>query len=262
MAADTAEDRQPPPRNRGPRAPQRRGGSAPVRRRLILWDIDGTLVHAGPAGREALERGAALAGGLVEVPPVAMSGKTDPQIVREIFTLAELADDHIERLMPEALAAVELALAAAEDRIRSDGRVLPGVVEVLERLAATGGVHQSLVTGNLIANAALKLTALGLAGYLDVEAGAYGTDHADRDRLVPIARERVGRLRGEQYRPGEVWVIGDTEHDLACARAAGVRCLLVGTGNAGVERVRRLPADAVLADLADTGAVLRILLGD
>ena len=194
-------------------------------RRLVLWDIDGTLVRAGPAGREALEAGAALTAHLAEVPFVAMSGKTDQQIVREIFALAELADEHIDRLMPKALAAVQRALAGAEERIRADGMVLPGVREVLERLAATPGVRQSLVTGNLVANAALKLTALGLEGWLDVEVGAYGTDHADRNRLVPIALARVRDQRGECYRPQQVWVVGDTEHDLACARAAGVRCL-------------------------------------
>jgi phosphoglycolate phosphatase len=230
--------------------------------RLVLWDIDGTLVRAGPAGREALEAGAALTAGLAEVPFVHMNGKTDQQIVREIFALAKLADDHIDRLLPGALVAVTEALAGAEDRIRRDGVVLPGVIEVLERLAATGRVRQSLVTGNLVANAALKLAALGLERFFDVGVGAYGTDDADRNRLVPIALERARRRRGECYRPDQVWVVGDTEHDLACARAAGVRCLLVGTGTDGFERVRGLPADAVLHDLADTASVLRILLSE
>ena len=166
------------------------------RRRLILWDIDGTLMRAGPAGRDALMAGAAVAAGLAAVPSVPMSGKTDPQIVREIFALAEVADDRIDTLMPTALAAVTSALARAEDRIRADGVVLPGVMAVLQRLAATPGVRQTLVTGNLVANAALKLTALGLEGFLDVEVGAYGTDHADRNRLVPIALARVQRPAG------------------------------------------------------------------
>jgi phosphoglycolate phosphatase-like HAD superfamily hydrolase len=228
--------------------------------RLILWDVDGTLVRAGPAGREALEEGASIAAGLAEVPSVEMSGKTDPQIVREIFRLAELADDHIDRLLPRALVAVERALARAEDKVKRDGLALPGAVDVLARLAGTDGVRQTLVTGNVVANAALKLAAFGLDKYLDVEVGAYWTDDADRNRLVPIAVDRVRELRGEVYRPQDTWVVGDTAFDLACARAAGVRCLLVGTGTAGFDTVRGLDADAVVEDLSDTERVLQILL--
>jgi phosphoglycolate phosphatase-like HAD superfamily hydrolase len=231
-------------------------------RRLVLWDIDGTLVRVGPAGRNAIESGAARVAGLTEVPFVQMGGKTDPQIVREIFTLAQLAEHHIEDLLPRAIAEVEAALAAEEESIRRDGRVMPGVGALLERLAATEGVRQTVLTGNVVANAAVKLAAFGLERFLDVEAGAYGSDDADRTRLVPIARERVGRLRGEQYLPGEVWVIGDTAHDLACARAAGARCLVVGTGFDGYDAVRDLPADAILEDLSDTDRVVKILTVD
>ena len=227
--------------------------------RLILWDIDGTLVRVGPAGREALELGAARAAQLTEVPKVDMGGKTDPQIVREIFALADLAEDRIERLLPVALRGVEQALADAEERVRRDGIVLPGVVALLTRLGSQEGVRQTLVTGNVVANAALKLAAFGLDAYLDVEVGAYGTDHEDRTRLVPVALERVGLLRGSRYDPSQVWVIGDTRHDLACARAAGVRCLLVGTGAGGFDAVRDLEADAVFPDLSDTTAVLKVL---
>ena len=110
-----------------------------------------------------------------------------------------------------------------------------------------------------MANAALKLAAFDLTGYFDVEVGAYGTDHADRNELVPIALERVEQLRGECYLPGEVWVIGDTPGDLACARAAGVRCLLVGTGQIPMSQLLSLDADAVLADLTNTDDVVQIL---
>lgn len=229
-------------------------------RRLILWDIDGTLIRSGKVGRRAVEAGAALAASLVDVPAVEMSGKTDPQILREIFIAAEIAEDRIVELLPSAAQATERALADAEADLRRDGWVLPGVVEALDALAAREGVRQTLLTGNLTANAALKVAAFDLLDYFDVEVGAYGTDDADRRALVPIALERVRRLRGERYNPDEVWVIGDTPNDLACARAAGVRCLLVGTGAVGREAVEALGADATLRDLTDTDAVLRILL--
>lgn len=225
----------------------------------MLWDIDGTLIRTGGIGARAIEAGAAEVGALVDVPVVPMSGKTDPQILREIFAAAQLSPDHITGLLPRAVAAVERALAAAEADLRRDGAVLPGVVATMETLGRCPGVRQSVVTGNLAANAAVKLAAFGLTGHLDVEVGAYGSDNAERDMLVPIALERVERLRGERFERSAVWVVGDTPRDLACARAAGVRCLLVGTGGTGLAGVRDIGADAVLADLSDPEEVLEIL---
>ena len=228
-------------------------------RRFVLWDIDGTVITSRGVGRRVMEEAAAAVAGLAEVPQIVMSGKTDPQILREIFTAAELAADHIDALLPEAMVAAETALAAAEDELRANGSVLPGVEALLERLDATDGVRQTLLTGNLTANAAVKVGAFGLTHLFDAEVGAYGTDHADRLELVPIALERARRFRSETYAPDEVWVIGDTPNDLACARAGGVRCLLVGTG--GQQGLEALGADAVLADLSDVERALAVLTG-
>ena len=205
---------------------------------------------------------AARVAGLDAVPEVAMHGKTDPQILHELFTAAELAQDVIDGLIPDAITAAEAALVAAEAELKARGGLLPGVVDVLERLDATPGVRQTLVTGNLTGNAAVKLAAFGLSAYFDHEVGAYGTDHADRLELVPIALERVERFRGERYEPDEVWVVGDTHNDLACARAGGVRCLLVGTGPLGPEDLAAAGADAALADLSDIDRVHGILVSD
>jgi phosphoglycolate phosphatase-like HAD superfamily hydrolase len=122
-------------------------------------------------------------------------------------------------------------------------------------------VRQTVLTGNLVGNAIVKLAAFDLAHFFDVEVGAFGTDHADRRKLVPIALERVERLRGERYRPDEVWVIGDTPGDFACAHAAGVRCALVATGKIPRDELCALEADAVLDDLTDVGAVVGIVTG-
>jgi phosphoglycolate phosphatase-like HAD superfamily hydrolase len=225
--------------------------------RLILWDIDGTLIRSGGVGRRVVEEAAALVGSLAEVPRIVMSGKTDPQILREIFRAADLAEDHIDALLPDAMAAAEQALAAAEHELREGGFVLPGVVPLLERLHDEPGVRQTLLTGNLTANAAVKVGAFGLTHLFDAEVGAYGTDHADRLELVPIALERVARYRGETYDPDDVWVVGDTANDLACARAGGVRCLLVGDVYGDEEAARA--ADAVVPDFVDIDAVFAIL---
>lgn len=226
-------------------------------RRLILWDIDGTLITSRGVGRRVMEEAAAAVAGITEVPSIVMSGKTDPQILREIFRAAELADDHIDSILPDAIAAAEAALATAEADLRAHGSVLPGVHELLERLDATAGVRQTLLTGNLTANAAVKVGAFDLTHLFDAEIGAYGSDHADRLELVPIALERAQRFRGETYEPDEVWVIGDTPNDLACARAGGVRCLLVGTG--GQEGLEALGPDAYLDDLGDVDRAVTIL---
>lgn len=220
-------------------------------------------MRVGPVGREALEAGAARAASLEvgRVPQVKMSGKTDQQIVREILALAHLAEERIETLLPDALAEVERFLAAAEERVRQDGVVLPGVLDLLERLDKEPGVRQTLLTGNLAANAALKTAAFGLDRLLDLEIGAYGSDHADRRALVPIALQRARSLRREDYRRDEVWVVGDTPHDLAAARAGGVRCLLVGTGSEDFGPLQEAGADAAVEDLSDTEAVVSLLVG-
>jgi len=230
-------------------------------RRFVLWDIDGTLITTGVVGRRALEGGAAEAAGLDTVPAVSMGGKTDPQIITEILTAAGVRDERIAELVPDALASAEALLARWRSRMVSEGRVHPGVLPVLERFDATSGVRQSLLTGNVEANALVKLDTFGLAGFFDFAVGAYGSDHADRDQLVPVALARVAQLRGEQYSPAEVWVVGDTANDLRCARAGGVRCLLVGTGKEGLGPLGGLSPDFLFPDLSDTEAVLAAVLG-
>ena len=227
--------------------------------RLVLWDIDGTLLSTGTVGRLALEQAAAAVADLGEIPKVKMSGKTDQRILREILEAAGIDRARVDELLPEAMAVAIELLASSRDRLRDEGIVHPGVGTLIDRLAEVPGVRQSLVTGNLAANARVKVETLGLHTHIDFDVGAYGDDHHDRNELVPMALERVERLRGETYAPGEVWVIGDTEHDLACARAAGVRCLLVGTNWDGKQDLSGLAPDAFVDDVSETDAVLELL---
>jgi phosphoglycolate phosphatase-like HAD superfamily hydrolase len=225
--------------------------------RLILWDIDGTLVHTAGVG------GAAFASAIETifgVPAghhgVSLAGKTDPQIARGILTVLDLHDDagtHLAGLLAET----ERLVAAGRDRIRAGGRILPGVLDVLETLARPGTV-QTVLTGNTAANAAVKLDALDLRLWLDLEVGAYGSDDADRNSLVPIALERVERRYGPVDRAG-IWVVGDTPLDAACARAGGAHCLLVANGFAARADLDAAGADRVVDDLTDTEAVLALL---
>jgi phosphoglycolate phosphatase len=225
----------------------------------VLWDIDGTLVRAGDIGAEIFDRALELTLGTMPSVRVTMGGKTDPQIVREYLELMEVSD--IDGHLPVILGHLERQLATAAEVVATSGHTLPGVTELLPRLAAIAGVHQSVLTGNIAPNAVVKLAAFGLDRWLDLEVGAYGSDHADRTRLVPIALERLRRLRDKVVAPEQVWVVGDTAHDLACARAGGARCLLVATGRVPFDQLSGLEPDALLPDLADVDTVVSLLRG-
>ena len=231
-------------------------------RRLILWDIDGTLVHAGPAAREAFDL--AVASVLERDVPdhgISMSGKTDPQIALEVMAALHVAEHDAREHLPAVLEGLTRELESAAHTIREKGRVHPGVEELLRRLHEQAGVVQSLLTGNLAANAALKVGAFGLEKWLDLEIGAYGSDDVDRTRLVPIAIQKAKQRYGYAFRPEDVWIIGDTPRDLACARAGGAKCLLVGTGRFSFDELVKEDADAVLPDLGDVDQVEKLLLG-
>jgi phosphoglycolate phosphatase-like HAD superfamily hydrolase len=224
---------------------------------MVLWDVDGTLVHTDGIGAAAFDKALESVLGKVPTYRLHLSGKTDPQIAREYLEL--LAVEDLEGHLPRVIEAIEAEVAGSATMLAERGRAHPGVRDVLARLADVEGVHQTLLTGNTAANAAVKVTAFGLEPWLDLEIGAYGSDHADRRELVPIALERARRLRGLDVDAADTWVVGDTANDLACARAGGARCLLVATGRSSVEELAALEPDAVLADLSDVDAAVRIL---
>ena len=143
--------------------------------------------------------------------------------------------------------------------VAEDGSACSGAPELLQALAADERLHLSVLTGNIAPNAVVKLAAFGLDKWLDLETGAYGSDSEDRQALVPVALGRLASLRGARLAPGATWVIGDTPLDYECARAAGAHCLLVATGRYALQELEGLGADAVLADLAATEAVVGLL---
>lgn len=239
-------------------------------RRLVLFDIDGTLVRAGPLGASVFDTAIeAVLGSPPEV-RVRMSGKTDPQIAGEYLDLMHADPD----CLPEVLAHLEKALAAAADQLVADGSALPGAVELLRLLAADNRVVSSVLTGNIAPNAAIKLAAFGLDEWLDLGVGAYGSDDADRRLLVPVALRRLaeqggaelggaelgaGRRGAGELGPGDVWVVGDTPRDLDCARAGGAHCVLVATGTYRASELEGLGADAVLESLEPAEETLALL---
>lgn len=228
-------------------------------KRLILWDIDGTLVRAGQIAGDVFATAVEHAVGRHPGEHgVRMGGKTDPQIALEI--LATMGIETGEHHLPLVLGRLEAELAGAIDLMREVGVVLPGVAEVLARLHDEPDVTQTVLTGNTAVNAATKLATFELDRWLDLDIGAYGSDNADRLQLVPVAMARAaehGHGHGP-FEPDDVWVVGDTVHDLACARAASVRCALVRTGARPAD-LDVVDADAVLDDLSDVDSVVKLL---
>jgi phosphoglycolate phosphatase len=226
--------------------------------RLILWDIDGTLTRGGRYAVEifnhALRTTYELTGEIVRFQT---SGMTDSQIALQMLASREIAEaDALARLDAfRDLYAAELE--RTKERLVGDLRLLPGVPQTLARLAELGQI-QSLLTGNYQPSARIKLACVGVDGYLDFEIGAFGSDHRDRNCLVPIAREKLKRLRGVEVTPDEVVVVGDTPRDIACARAGGARVVAVATGS--YQAADLTDADAVLASLEDVDRAVDAVL--
>lgn len=226
--------------------------------RLVLWDIDGTLLRSHGFGTEIFAEAMRTVIGPLPPGRPGMAGKTDRQIATE--WLSALGAPGEATLVERVLAALAEAVRAAAPELRTRSQVLPGVEAVLARLAEAG-VAQSVCTGNLEANAALKLRCFGLDRWLDLEVGAYGDHHVDRRALVPLALAARGRRDGSAPPARAVWVVGDTANDLAAARSAGARCLLVATGNTAWTELAALRPEAVFGDLHDEHAVATLLAG-
>ena len=223
---------------------------------LVLWDIDGTLIRSGEVAAAVFEWALASVIGASPNARVKMSGKTDPQIVQEYLDAMGISNPTV---LPAILAHAESELAKAEHLLGEQGYVCPGVLEAIQRLHENPNVTQTVLTGNIEPNARVKLRAFGLDRFIDFEIGAYGSDHAERTKLVPIALARAKAIRSLDVDVRRVWVIGDTPHDLACARAGGVRCLLVATGTYALDELEILGPDAAMEDLRDLDAVLEVM---
>jgi phosphoglycolate phosphatase-like HAD superfamily hydrolase len=231
--------------------------------RLVLFDIDGTLLWTDGAGRRAIHRALlAEAGTAGPIDDFRFDGKTDPQIVGELLTLA----GHPDATAPEMITAVcgSYVEALQEELTRApDGtRLLPGVAALLLALEAHewgGRAIVGLLTGNVKPGADLKLRAAGVEpGRFAV--GAYGSDSGRRVELPPIAAERAALLAGRPFTGADLVIIGDTPDDVACGRPMGARSVAVATGYYDTTALRAAGARHVFESLADTAAVLDALL--
>lgn len=235
-----------------------------MKRRLVLFDIDGTLLLSGGAGRRAilaaLSDVAGIGPGTGSVDAVRFDGKTDPQIVVELFEAAGQPLDgpaRIDQVLDRYLHHLETDLGANGHL----ATVMPGIHPLLESLAAEPAVVVGLLTGNVARGAAIKLTAAGIPTD-QFHVGAYGSDHAVRAELPPIAALRAAPLFGRSPRGAEVVIIGDTPADVTCGLGLGATAIGVATGHYATDDLARAGAAHVFADLADTDRVRSAILGD
>ena len=229
-------------------------------RKLVLFDIDGTLLLTAGAGRRAIV--AALTDEVGHSPGferVRFDGKTDPQIVAEMLEIAgqpEARESPRVRKLCERYVAY---LARELERPTTRTTIMPGVHPLLDRLEAEPGVVLGLLTGNLAEGAALKLRSGGIVPER-FRVGAYGSDAAHRPDLPPIAARRAEPIFGRVPRGDEVVIIGDTPADIACGSGIDARALAVATGAFSMADLAACGPHALFEDLRDTEAVVEAIL--
>jgi len=224
--------------------------------RLVLFDIDGTLLWSDGAGRRSMTAALTEAIGTAGPAEYRYDGKTDPQIVRDLMALAGFAPEAIAERIPPLLERY-VTLLAEELRDRRLA-LFQGVAELIEAVDAADDMALGLLTGNVRRGAELKLRAAGLA-FERFRVGAFGSDHADRPELPAIAQRRARETLGVEVPGDRVIVIGDTPADIACGRGIGARAIAVATGHYGVDELSRHAPAAVFATLEDTDAVMAVI---
>jgi phosphoglycolate phosphatase len=221
--------------------------------RLVLWDIDHTLIETRGVGSLVYaEAFAKVTGRPMEKMPE-LAGRTEPVIFREALKVNGVENG--EDLYAEFAAEQARGYLAHLDELRDRGRALSGAVEALRELSHRADVIQSVLTGNTRPSAEIKLRAFDLDGYLDFDVGAYGTDDDTRANLVGIARQRAEKAHGVDFDVNATVLIGDAPNDVAAARDSGVRIIAVATGKDTANDLAEAGAPTVLADLTDTSTI-------
>lgn len=223
-------------------------------KKLLLFDIDGTLLISGHAGEHALSLGLRERFGVDDdLSSISFAGSTDSSIAHQIFSrygipstpenIADLFDGYVYHL--------------ARELPRHEGRILPGIIELLEVLHEREDCVLGLLTGNIEKGAELKLSHYGMWKFF--EFGAYADDHVDRNELGPVAHARAVEKYGVTFKAPDVFVIGDTPKDIQCARAAGFIAVAIATGKYSRKELAAHQPDWLFDDLSDVPEVLAAL---
>lgn len=228
--------------------------------RLLLFDIDGTLIDSNGAGGAAILDAAEEHFGIQrdQLPPLKLAGSTDPAIAMDVF-------GHMKILHTpeEVVAFLDRYLSHLQRRLQAEdftGCTLPGVTQLLRALRGESSAHLGLLTGNVRRGAVIKLTRHGIFEYF-IE-GGFGSDHHDRNQLGPVALQRMQDATGTTYHIDDVIVIGDTPKDIRCAEAFGAKCLAVATGEYSYAELSALNPWRCVESFADVPAIVEMLLRD
>src|SRR6202795_116128 len=212
-------------------------------KRLLLFDIDGTLIHSGGAGVYALKLTLAERFGIADdLDNIEIAGMTDSGIVVSILKKHRIptTNENISAFLDSYVHFLSLELP------RRDGKLLPGVVELLEKLKPRPHVVLALLTGNISRGAQLKLEHYGVWHFF--EFGAFADDHHDRNQLGPFARARAREKHGREFSGSEIDVIGDTPRDIECGKTLGARTVAVATGSCSREKLAEHDPDILIDD--------------
>ncbi|MFC4560369.1 HAD family hydrolase [Nocardiopsis mangrovi] len=228
-------------------------------KRLVLWDIDKTLVDMDDLGFEIFSAAFAAYSGLAGHTDTRGPGRTEWQWFHDtqLANGIEPADGAFE----EYLRIQDPMFEARRAEFARRGHVLPGAREALLACADDPDIVSSILTGNTRRNAERKLAAFGLDHLVDLSVGGYGDDHMDRPELVRIARRRVSEHTGVEFTADTTVLVGDSPNDVLAALHGGARVVAVATGITDAAALRAVGAHTVLDDLSDTAAVLRSLRG-
>jgi phosphoglycolate phosphatase-like HAD superfamily hydrolase len=221
-------------------------------KRLVMWDVDYTLLRGGGVAARAWQAAFTELTGVAWLGNPIFGGRTDMDICVEVFATHGVTDCTPERFFIRYVEKVQ----ARRHEFFEQGSLLPGVRDVLARLRADPEVVQTLVTGNVPEVAAAKVAAFDLAAEFDTDVGGYGTDDSVRATLVRRSLERAQAKYGEAFQPV---VIGDTVHDITAALANGALAVGVATGSTSMAELVLAGAHAVLPDLSDVESAVRIL---
>lgn len=228
-------------------------------RRLVLFDIDGTLLVSASAGRRSIE--AIFAEEFADLSffsAVRFDGKTDPQIVRELYLAAGVPDRATDAKVADILARYLVRLEQEFAVSTASVRALPGIVPLLDALAQREDAVVGLLTGNVARGAELKLGAAGL-GRERFALGAFGCDSAHRPDLPMIAARRAEAIFGRLPSGHDVVILGDTPADVTCGAAIGARAIAVATGSYSRDELAAAGAHAAFDTFDDTAAVLEAI---
>jgi phosphoglycolate phosphatase len=227
-------------------------------RRLVLFDIDGTLLHSHGAGRRAMEAALRAAFGTTGSSAYRYDGKTDRQIVRDLMRAEGFDDGTIDARFPDVLEAYVAGLRQELAQPHTRVEALTGVMALLDALVHRSHCVVGLLTGNLEPGAQQKLAAAGI-GFDRFALGAYGSDHEIRSELPAVAQRRARERLGLDLPGNAMVIIGDTPADIMCGRPIGARAIAVATGHYTADALAEHGPEALFADLGDTDAVLHAI---